>query len=90
MFDFDPAKSVTNKAKHGIDFEEAQALWLDDERIESESFRSVDERRWLVIGRIEEKAWTAIVAYRLGTIRIISVRRLRANEEESYERRKKH
>jgi hypothetical protein len=26
-FEFDPQKSETNKAKHGIDFIEAQALW---------------------------------------------------------------
>ena len=26
-FEFDPLKSETNKAKHGIDFIEAQALW---------------------------------------------------------------
>ena len=27
--EFDPEKSQTNKAKHGIDFETAQSLWLD-------------------------------------------------------------
>ena len=26
-FEYDPAKSVTNKAKHGIDFEEIQKMW---------------------------------------------------------------
>lgn len=34
MFDFDPAKSAANKAKHGIDFGEAQAriqMWLADQ-----------------------------------------------------------
>jgi uncharacterized DUF497 family protein len=31
---FDPAKSAANKAKHGIDFIEAQALWLDMDRID--------------------------------------------------------
>lgn len=28
-FEYDPGKSETNKKKHGIDFEEAQALWFD-------------------------------------------------------------
>jgi uncharacterized DUF497 family protein len=27
QFEFDPQKSGRNKAKHGIDFVEAQALW---------------------------------------------------------------
>ena len=29
-FEFDPDKSAANLAKHGIDFEAAQALWLDE------------------------------------------------------------
>jgi len=32
-FEFDPEKSAANLAKHGIDFEAAQALWLDDDGI---------------------------------------------------------
>jgi uncharacterized DUF497 family protein len=27
IFEYDPKKSEANKAKHGIDFEEAKALW---------------------------------------------------------------
>ena len=34
MFEFDAKKSSTNKAKHGIDCIEAQALWLDSDLIE--------------------------------------------------------
>ena len=33
-FEYDPSKSVSNKAKHGIDFDEAQAMWNDDALIE--------------------------------------------------------
>jgi len=33
-FEFDPEKSVRNKAKHGIDFQEAQALWKDPDLLE--------------------------------------------------------
>ena len=29
-FEFDVRKSRINKLKHGIDFVEAQALWMDD------------------------------------------------------------
>ncbi len=29
VFEFDEAKSRANESKHGIDFVEAQALWLD-------------------------------------------------------------
>ncbi len=32
-FEYDPAKSAANRAKHGIDFEKARALWKDDRAI---------------------------------------------------------
>ncbi|HUU33359.1 MAG TPA: BrnT family toxin [Vicinamibacterales bacterium] len=41
-FEFDPLKSAANKAKHGIDFVEAQALWLDPDRIDTPG--AADER----------------------------------------------
>jgi len=33
-FEYDLNKSQANKQKHGIDFEEAQALWLDENRVQ--------------------------------------------------------
>lgn len=83
-FEFDPAKSAANKTKHGIDFVEAQALWLDPDRIEVPA-RPINEPRLLVIGKIAQTTWTATVTYRHeNTIRLISVRRARQNEEEKY------
>jgi uncharacterized DUF497 family protein len=85
-FEFDPAKSAANKDKHGIDFVEAQALWADDglEVVLSKS-RMTDEERFLAIGRIAGKHWTAICTLRGETIRIISVRRARKEEVGYYE-----
>ena len=83
-FDFDPNKSAVNKAKHGINFIEAQVLWDDPNLIEI-PVRVTDERRFLVIGRIEEKHWSGIIAYRDDRIRIISVRRSRPEEIDLYE-----
>lgn len=86
LFEFDPAKSAANKAKHGIDFVEAQALWGDPDRLEVPA-RSNVEPRTIVIGRIAEAMWAACVTYRHEkTIRIISVRRARTREREEYER----
>lgn len=85
VFEFDPAKSAANKAKHGIDFEEAQALWLDQKRREVPARRhGSEEERWVVIGEMSRRIWTAVVTYREEAIRIISVRRARQNEEEAY------
>ena len=83
-FEFDPNKSQTNLLKHGIDFEEAKQLWLDPGRIEIPA-KTLDEPRFLIISKIEEKHWSAIFTVRNEMIRIISVRRSRKNEIELYE-----
>ncbi|PYQ93876.1 MAG: toxin [Acidobacteria bacterium] len=83
-FEFDASKSAANKAKHGIDFVEAQLLWLDPDRIELPA-RPTDEPRFLIVGQIRQDLWTAAVTYRHEeTIRLISVRRARKSEEAEY------
>jgi len=83
-FEFDPKKSDANKIKHGVDFIEAQELWNDIDLLEIPA-RTIDEQRFLVIGKIVDKHWTGIVTYRNDSIRIISVRRARNEEIELYE-----
>jgi hypothetical protein len=83
-FEFDGQKSAANERKHGIDFVDAQSLWDDLDLIEIPA-RAVDEPRFVVIGRIDEKHWSAIIAYREQRVRIISVRRARKEEIEIYE-----
>lgn len=83
-FEFDLDKSASNLAKHGIDFTDAQKLWEDESLLEIQA-RTQDEPRWLVIGKIGDRTWAAIVTRRRGGVRIISVRRARAAEEALYE-----
>ncbi len=83
-FEFNTKKSKSNKIKHGIDFLEAQALWEDPDLIEIPA-RTVDEPRFLIIGKINKKYWSGIITYREKRIRIISVRRSRKEEVEIYE-----
>ncbi len=83
-FEYDDDKSQTNLEKHGIDFLDAQALWNDPDLLEIRG-KSEDEPRFLVIGLIGQKHWSAVVTYRNGTIRLISVRRSRKREVELYE-----
>ena len=83
-FEFDQEKSQTNQEKHDIDFIEAQLLWLDDMLLEIPA-RKTDEPRFLIIGKIGNKHWSAVVTYRQDRIRIISVRRSRKEEVEIYE-----
>lgn len=84
MFEFDEAKSKSNKAKHGIDFLAAQKLWDDPWLLEIPA-KTVDEPRSLVIGVIEGKHWSAVITYRDDNIGIISVRRARTKEVALYE-----
>ncbi|GAB1545017.1 BrnT family toxin [Scytonema sp. NUACC21] len=85
FFEYDPKKSSINKDKHKIDFIEAQELWLDSNRLEIPSSVTTDEPRFLVIGKIGTKHWSAVITYRNDNIRIISVRRSRENEVAAYE-----
>ncbi len=80
----DPRKGEANKARHGIDFVEAQVLWADPRRVEIQA-RTTQEPRALVIGQIEGKPWAAVITYRGERIRIISVRRAREKEVALYE-----
>ena len=83
-FEFDENKSESNRAKHQIDFVEAQELWEDSDRLEIPA-RTEDEPRFLVMGKIRKKHWSAVITYREERIRIISVRRARTEEVALYE-----
>ncbi len=75
---------MANKQKHGLDFNEAQALWDDPDVIEI-PVQTIDEPRFLEIGMINGKHWSGVITYRGEKIRIISVRRSRQEEVEIYE-----
>jgi uncharacterized protein len=83
-FEYDLEKSAQNKRKHGIDFEEAQTLWADSAMVEIPA-RTSDEARWLIVGKIDSKHWSAVITRRGENVRLISVRRSRLEEVTIYE-----
>jgi uncharacterized DUF497 family protein len=83
-FEFDAEKSDSNREKHGIDFVEAQGLWNDPMLLEIPA-KTEDEPRFLVIGQIEGKHWSAVITYRGSNVRLISVRRACTEEVAFYE-----
>lgn len=83
-FEWDPAKSASNAKKHGISFDEARELFLDPEYIEVR-LAYPREPRWVVIGVMRGKHWTAIITHRGNRIRLISVRRSHPNEKRAYD-----
>ena len=83
-FEFDEKKGQLNSKKHGFDFVEAQKLWNDPDRLEVPA-RAEDESRYLLVGKIENKRWSAIFTRRADKIRIISARRSREKEVKLHE-----
>jgi uncharacterized DUF497 family protein len=83
-FEFDEPKSQANLLKHGINFVEAQTLWNDPRLLEIPA-KTEDEPRYLLIGLIGGKHWSAVITYRGVNIRLISVRRSRPEEVTLYE-----
>jgi len=83
-FEFDPQKSAINKAKHGIDFIEAQALWKSKQV--HLGAKDALEKRYMILGKIDREHWSAIITYRRGAIRIISVRKSTPSEIATYEK----
>jgi uncharacterized protein len=61
-----------------------QKLWDDTDFIEIPE-KTSDEARVVVIGKMSEKHWSAVITYRSENIRIISVRRSRKEEIDIYE-----
>lgn len=83
-FEFDPAKSEANKAKHGIDFVAAQELWYDLYAVDLNAGHAAEPRR-IRIGLIFGLLWAGIYVLRDERVRIISVRRARIQERRFYE-----
>ena len=79
-------RAITNARKHGMDFQMAKLLWLDEKRIVIPA-RSSTETREAIIAQLDGVLWTAIYTMRGPAIRIISVRRSRDEEVKGYNNR---
>jgi len=83
-FEYDPIKSQSNMQKHGIDFEQAKALWEDEDRLVIPA-RSETEERYAILGKIKKKTWVGFYTHRSQAIRIFSVRRAHEKERQQYD-----
>ena len=78
-FDWDPAKSASNEAKHGLSLASASALWAGP--VVTLPSKHPGELRHLAIGLIEGRHWTVVYAPRGNRFGLISARRSRENEK---------
>ncbi|AFZ52472.1 protein of unknown function DUF497 [Cyanobacterium aponinum PCC 10605] len=83
-FEYDSHKSQSNAKKHGMDFVEAQQLWQDEDLLEIPT-KTETEPKWIVIAKLKQKHWTAVITYRGDIVPIISVRRAKSKEIKLYE-----
>lgn len=87
-FAWDRRKARSNLVKHGVSFEEAQSVFLDENaRLIDDPDHSEDEDRFLLLG-YSFQARCLIVSHCCresdAVIRLISARRATAQEEEAY------
>lgn len=87
-FDWDPRKARSNLAKHGVSFEEAQTVFLDDHaRLIDDPDHSEEEKRFVLLGYSSQGHCLVVHhCYRQSdaVIRLISARCATAPEEEEY------
>ena len=83
-FIWDSEKAKINKKKHGISFEIAARVFLDENNIDDyDEFHSDEEDRIKIIGKVG-KILTVIYTERNDRNRLISARPADKNEEELY------
>ena len=87
-FAWDRRKARSNLEKHGVSFEEAQTVFLDESaRLIDDPDHSEDEDRFLLLGySFQARCLIVSHCYRQSdsVIRLISARRATAQEEEVY------
>ena len=87
-FEWDEAKNRENKRKHGLSFEEAQTVFLDENAVRFfDPDHSSNEDRFLLLGLSHRlRAVVVCHCFRAGDaiIRIISARKANRKEEKDY------
>jgi uncharacterized DUF497 family protein len=90
-FRWDPRKDAHNQEKHGISFEEAKSVFLDENaRLIQDPDHSTDEERFILLGLSAALRMLVVChCYRdaEATIRIISARKATKSEAKNYPRK---
>lgn len=82
-------KAKSNLTKHGVSFEDAKSVFLDDyARLKHDPDHSIDEDRYLLLGMSSSLKVLVVVHTEIGndTIRLISARKATWREAKQYRR----
>ena len=82
QFEWDDAKCASNVEKHGIDFEDAIAIFEQPALIYPSNRNHED--RWIAVGILEGLEIAVVFTRRGDAIRLISARRARKYERRAY------
>jgi len=84
-FEWDKNKRLSNLAKHGIDFRDAERFFKTEPLCFEDCRQDYNEKRFIAFGEIEERLIITVYTLRKDNIRIISMRKANARERRLYE-----
>jgi uncharacterized DUF497 family protein len=83
-FEWDRAKEVANRKKHGVDFRMAAKVFLDPHVIEFDDLDANGELRFNAIGLVDGRMLFVAYTMRDDVVRIISARGAEPHEKRKY------
>ena len=83
-FEWDRAKDLANRKKHGIDFRTAAKVFWDPHVIEFDDLDATGELRFNAIGFVDGRMLFVTYAMRGDIVRIISARGAEPHEKRKY------
>ncbi len=83
-FEWDKQKNIINREKHGIDFLDAESVFLSKRLSIEDSRKEYGEKRIITVGRIGNIVSVVVYTMRNEKIRIISARRANERERRRY------
>lgn len=83
--EFDSAKDTINIAKHGISLYEAEFLEWDTMLMLPDERKEYYEDRFIGYGKLNGRLHAAVITFRNGKTRIISLRKANKRESKLYE-----
>ena len=92
-FEWDPNKDAANRRKHGVSFQEAVSVFVDEHALLiPDPIHSRDEERFVLLG-VSARLRTLVVCHCLrdrgDVIRVISARKANRMERAQYQARRK-
>ena len=84
-FEWDKSKNQSNRAKHGIDFNDAKTVFDSIRATSVDTRHDYGEVRKISVGKIDEDVCVVVYTEREDVVRIISARKANQRERRRYD-----